>query len=73
MYDNETFGANDDAILMRIGELRQQHKDLDDAVVALQHGLRPDQLQLARLKRQKLLLRDQIADLEDQLTPDIIA
>jgi hypothetical protein len=73
MYDDETFGANDDAILMRIVELRQHHKDLDDAVIALELRPQPDQLQIARLKRQKLLLRDQIADLEDQLTPDIIA
>jgi len=73
MYDNETFGANDDAILMRVAELRQQHKDLDDAVSALEQRPQPDQLQIVRLKRQKLILRDKIADLEDQLTPDIIA
>ncbi len=73
MYDDEPQGANDDAILMRIAELRQQHKDLDDAVVALALTPQPDQLQIARLKRQKLVLRDKIADLEDQLTPDIIA
>jgi hypothetical protein len=73
MFDDETLGANDAAILMRIAELRQQHKDLDDAVVALGLLPNPDQLQIARLKRQKLVLRDKIADLEDQLTPDIIA
>lgn len=66
--------ANDDAILMRLADLRQTHKDLDDSIIALQAaGPASDQLQIARLKRQKLALRDQIAALEDSLTPDIIA
>ncbi|QUD86598.1 YdcH family protein [Phenylobacterium montanum] len=73
MFDDNDLAANDDAILMRIADLRQQHKDLDDAVVALSLGPQPDQLQIARLKRQKLVLRDKIAELEDRLTPDIIA
>jgi hypothetical protein len=57
----------------RLGELRLQHQDLDAAIHALGLNARPDQLQIARLKKQKLLLRDQIVKLEDQLTPDIIA
>jgi hypothetical protein len=65
--------ANDDAVLMRLAEMRHAHKDLDDAVSALQQRPIPDQLQIARLKRQKLALRDAIAALEDRLTPDIIA
>ncbi|MBV9510558.1 MAG: DUF465 domain-containing protein [Caulobacteraceae bacterium] len=65
--------ANDDAILMKLAELRQQHKDLDDSVSALLARPVPDQLQIARLKRQKLALRDAITALEDRLTPDIIA
>ncbi len=73
MFDDNDLAANDDAILIRIAELRQQHKDLDDAVHALTLGTNPDQLQIARLKRQKLILRDKIAELEDRLTPDIIA
>ena len=73
MYDDNDLAANDDAILMRVAELRQQHKDLDDAVHALSLAVQPDQLQVARLKRQKLILRDKIAELEDRLTPDIIA
>ncbi len=73
MFDDNDLAANDDAILIRIAELRQQHKDLDDAVHALALGTNPDQLQIARLKRQKLILRDKIAELEDRLTPDIIA
>jgi hypothetical protein len=73
MFDDNDLAANDDAILIRVAELRQQHKDLDDAVHALALRPNPDQLQIARLKRQKLILRDKIAELEDRLTPDIIA
>ena len=65
--------ANDEGLRSRIAELRQEHQDLDDAVNALAPGPRPDQLQIARLKKKKLVLRDEITRLEDQLTPDIIA
>jgi len=71
--DDGPIAANDDAVIMRLTELRHAHKDLDDAVTALQALPVPDQLQIARLKRQKLALRDAIAALEDRLTPDIIA
>lgn len=57
----------------RLMELRQRHQDLDAAVEALLDKPQPDQLQIARLKKQKLILRDQITKLENQLTPDIIA
>ena len=57
----------------RLGVLRQGHRDLDTAIEALAVREVPDQLQLARLKRQKLRLRDEIAWLEEQLIPDIIA
>jgi hypothetical protein len=57
----------------RLLDLRQQHQDLDAAVGALEARPMVDQLQIARLKRQKLLLKDQIAQLENQLRPDIIA
>jgi hypothetical protein len=65
--------ANDEGLRARIAELRQEHQDLDDAIHALIAGPRPDQLQIARLKKKKLVLRDEITRLEDQLTPDIIA
>lgn len=73
MHDNDELAANDDAMLIRLAELRQQHKDLDDAVHALLDRPQADQLQIARLKRQKLVLRDKITELEDKVTPDIIA
>lgn len=57
----------------RLGLLRIEHRDLDDAIAALALAPQIDQLQLARLKRRKLRLRDEIAVIEDQLIPDIIA
>lgn len=53
--------------------LRQEHRDLDDAITALAGAGVPDQLQMARLKKRKLRLRDEIALLDDALIPDIIA
>lgn len=57
----------------RLARLRLEHRDLDDAIGALRLSSSPDQLQLARLKKRKLRLRDEIALLEDRLIPDIIA
>lgn len=57
----------------RLLELRQRHMDLGAAVDALEGTPTPDQLQIARLKKQKLALRDQIVKLESQLTPDLLA
>ncbi len=53
--------------------LRTEHRDLDAAIDALSDTGSTDQLQIARLKKRKLRLRDQIAIVEDQLLPDIIA
>ncbi|MBV8593401.1 MAG: DUF465 domain-containing protein [Caulobacteraceae bacterium] len=58
---------------LAIAALRQQHQDLDASIRALEDLPVRDQLQVARLKRQKLAVRDQIAILENQLTPDLIA
>ena len=57
----------------RLVRLRLEHRDLDAAIEALRATPAPDQLQLARLKKRKLRLRDEITLLEDQLIPDIIA
>ncbi|WP_093332709.1 DUF465 domain-containing protein [Sphingomonas rubra] len=53
--------------------LREEHRDLDTAIAALGEAGTRDQLQLARLKKRKLRLRDEIAQAEDVLIPDIIA
>ncbi|HEX8125874.1 MAG TPA: DUF465 domain-containing protein [Allosphingosinicella sp.] len=57
----------------RLVQMRQEHRDLDAAIEALRVSPSTDQLQLARLKKRKLRLKDEIAQLEDQLIPDIIA
>lgn len=56
-----------------LGRLKQEHRDLDMAIDALEGIVAGDQLQIQRLKKRKLALKDQIIRLEDQLTPDIIA
>ena len=70
MNDFQGNGMGDGA---RLVWLRTEHRDLDAAIEALRSVPSPDQLQLARLKKRKLRLRDEIAQLEDALIPDIIA
>lgn len=65
--------VNDDGIQHQIAHLKVEHRDLDAAIEALRVGGATDQLQIARLKKRKLLLKDEIAALQDQLVPDIIA
>ena len=57
----------------RLGVLRVEHRDLDDAIRALEERATADMLTLKRMKKKKLALKDQIARLEDEITPDIIA
>lgn len=61
------------SLTTRLQELRQEHRDLDAAIDALQAAVRIDQLQIQRLKKKKLGLRDEIARIQDQIYPDIIA
>lgn len=63
----------EEAMRKRLELLRIEHRDLDTAIAALNTAGATDQLQMARLKKRKLKLRDQISYLEDYLTPDIIA
>jgi hypothetical protein len=57
----------------QLAQLRQEHRDLDVAIEALHNSPGSDLLQVQRLKKRKLHLRDRIIQVEDQLTPDIIA
>ena len=57
----------------RLADLRHEHQDLDAAVAALMAQPFPDMIQIARMKKRKLALRDQIVQLENQLISDIIA
>ena len=56
-----------------LARLKQEHRDLDMAIDALESMVAGDQLQVQRLKKRKLALKDRIGYLEDQITPDIIA
>lgn len=57
----------------RLESLREEHRDLDTAIEALRETVMHDQVRLARLKKRKLALRDEIATIESHLIPDIIA
>ncbi len=61
------------AIEARLAELKLEHRDLDDVIQRLTDTPVQDQLQMQRLKKRKLLVKDQISMLERQLTPDILA
>ncbi|HEV3043361.1 MAG TPA: DUF465 domain-containing protein [Roseiarcus sp.] len=60
-------------IRREIERLREEHRDLDAAIEALERVGAADRLQMQRLKKRKLALRDKLAAYEDMLTPDIIA
>jgi hypothetical protein len=65
--------VNEDELRKRLAHLKTEHRDMDAAIAALSSAGSGDQLQLARLKKRKLRLKDQISLVEDYLTPDIIA
>jgi len=73
MNDDDASDDSDIALERRLATLREEHQDLDAAVTALEERPLPDMLQIARLKRRKLALKDEIVRLEDQLLPDILA
>ncbi|BFL64595.1 hypothetical protein SKB0092_26730 [Roseomonas mucosa] len=64
--------ADRDNLLRRLHELRSEHRDLDSVITRMELGV-SDQLQMQRLKKRKLKLKDEIVWLESQLLPDIIA
>jgi hypothetical protein len=61
------------ALQQRLVEVKVEHRDLDTAIHRLEEAAGHDELQLRRLKRRKLLLKDQMARLERQLDPDVLA
>ncbi len=71
MIDYSNF--SDEALEARLLELRQDHADLDAAIQALSNTTVPDLIIIGRLKRKKLLMKDEIARIEDFLNRDIIA
>jgi hypothetical protein len=69
-------GADEDdveVLRQRLAELNSEHRDLDDVIRRIVESGPYDQLQVQRLKKRKLVLKDQISRLEDKLLPDIIA
>ena len=64
---------DEDALIARLAELKQDHADLDAAVQAIALSPLPDMLLIARLKRKKLALKDEMSRIEDLLNPDIFA
>jgi hypothetical protein len=65
--------AEEHALRANLAELLQEHRDLDAAIAAMAEQGVKDQLQITRLKKRKLQLKDQITRIEDALLPDIIA
>ena len=63
----------DEVLRVELDVFRQEHSDLNEAIHVLQETGRADQLMIQRLKKKKLQLKDRIAQIEDRLTPDIIA
>ena len=62
-----------DLIRERLSQLKSEHRDLDDVIARISEEAPFDQIQVKRLKKRKLLLKDQILQLESRLLPDIIA
>ena len=65
--------THDDVLRVKLEVLKREHRDLDEAIHALEASARADHLTLRRRKKQKLQLKDRIQLIEDQLLPDIIA
>jgi hypothetical protein len=63
----------EEVLRVKLEALRREHRDLDEAIHALEEKGTADQLTLRRLKKQKLVLKDRIALIQDRLLPDIIA
>ena len=66
-------GMDETTIRGRLSAVMQEHRDLDDAIMALERAGTFNQLQVQRMKKRKLLLKDQINTLQTMLVPDIIA
>ncbi len=73
MNDDISDWDDEETLQNQLVVLREEHRDLDTAIDALATGTPGDQLQIRRLKKKKLKLKDKIAAIEDRLMPDIIA
>ena len=73
LHDPQHMMDRRDILQMRLAELRRRHRVLDDEIVELSRNAAVEALEVRRLKKQKLMLKDKIRIIEDRLTPDIIA
>tara|TARA_E500000331_G_scaffold307519_1_gene312458 strand:+ start:220 stop:447 length:228 start_codon:yes stop_codon:yes gene_type:complete len=71
--DETEFMSEQEALRQKLAELELEHRDLDDVIARLTERVPYDQLQLQRLKKRKLILKDQVSQVEAELLPDIIA
>lgn len=71
--DRDFDGANDEALAIRLATLEEEHRDLDAAIRALESTSPYERLSIARLKKKKLSIKDEIQELKDAMLPDIIA
>jgi hypothetical protein len=65
--------SEEDVLRRKLDELKTEHRDLDDVIARIAETRPFDQLQIQRLKKRKLMLKDQISKIESELLPDIIA
>ena len=65
--------SREDVLRIKLDLLQREHRDLDDAIAALDENRRADPLALRRLKKRKLALRDEMTVITDEIAPDIIA
>jgi len=71
--DDHEFMSDQDSLHAKLDALQQEHRDLDEVITRLDEAPAPDQLLIQRMKKRKLVLKDQMAMVESQLIPDIIA
>ena len=71
--DTPTTMRREEVLRVKLELLQREHRDLDDAIAALDTAGRADPLTVRRLKKRKLMLKDEIQRLSDEITPDIIA
>ncbi|WP_306252824.1 YdcH family protein [Parvularcula sp. IMCC14364] len=71
--DNHEAAVNDEGVMIRVQDLEQEHRDLDQAIATMEERMPYDRLTLQRMKKRKLALKDRISKLKGDVTPDIIA
>lgn len=71
--ENAPLMKREEVLRVKLELLQREHRDLDDAIIALHTEGRADALTLRRLKKRKLMLKDEMQRLNDEITPDIIA